>query len=216
MSVPPFLLAFVGERHFLEVPSLSNQMADFVWLVSVVGGYASDRIGRRGVIATMASLTSIIGFSLYYGKVYFSVVSILLTYSNNRGLSGSHNARIRYASLFFSLPGSICVIPALTTWLAINVGPSRDRAIALALKSCVNCLGSVLSVWIFGSDYEEASRICVWLSVGATFGCIGCIWYMNAANDRREKARNIISGDDTTVGAVKEEGDRSIWFRYTL
>lgn len=161
-------------------------------IVSVGAGHKSDKSNERGLICLLSFFVSFLGFFIYFSTFPSSFSLLFLNLNLNTCIYlVSSIPVIQYLSLFLSLPGTISSIPALTTWLAVNVETSyEDKAIAVAFKSGFNCIGSVLSIWLFGSfgkQYEIAVGMCMMLELAAMGWCVGCWGLMRKENLRRRE-----------------------------
>ncbi|KAA1073039.1 hypothetical protein PGT21_035038 [Puccinia graminis f. sp. tritici] len=90
--------------------------------------YCSDRYQARGLMSGISAILSIVGFAMFYG---------------------SGDDKVRYASLFLSIPGAYGVAPCLSAWTADNSAPHARKATALAFGTMVGNSGGLFSVWIF-------------------------------------------------------------------
>ncbi|KAA1083091.1 hypothetical protein PGT21_024815 [Puccinia graminis f. sp. tritici] len=98
----------------------------FIFLLGL--SYCSDRHQARGLMAGMSAILSIIGFAIFYA---------------------SGDEKVRYGSLFLSIPGAYGVTPCMTAWTADNSAPHVRKATALAFGTMVGNAGGLFSVWIF-------------------------------------------------------------------
>ncbi|OAV94823.1 hypothetical protein PTTG_06219 [Puccinia triticina 1-1 BBBD Race 1] len=98
----------------------------FIYILGL--SYWSDRYQSRGLAGGTSAALAIIGFSIFYGSTY---------------------DKLRYASLFLSIPGAYGVMPSLAAWTADNSEPHVRKASALACGGMVANVGGLFSVWIF-------------------------------------------------------------------
>ncbi|EFP81425.2 uncharacterized protein PGTG_07046 [Puccinia graminis f. sp. tritici CRL 75-36-700-3] len=135
-----------------------------VAFVFVLGlSYWSDRRQARGLACGISSVIAITGFAVFYA---------------------SGHDKVRYGSLFLSVPGAYGASPSLSAWTADNSAPHMRKATALALGTMVANSGGLFCVWaslllsfsvrqITGSDlkafFYAASIIwwCLDLHIGA-------------------------------------------------
>ncbi|WAR62393.1 hypothetical protein PtB15_14B488 [Puccinia triticina] len=80
-------------------------------------------------MSSLSAVLSIIGFAIFYA---------------------SGDQKVRYGSLFFSIPGAYGVSPCLTAWTADNSAPHERKATALALGTMIGNSGGLFSVWAGG------------------------------------------------------------------
>ncbi|KAA1109080.1 hypothetical protein PGT21_032724 [Puccinia graminis f. sp. tritici] len=100
-----------------------------VAFVFVLGlSYWSDRRQARGLACGISSVIAITGFAVFYA---------------------SGHDKVRYGSLFLSVPGAYGASPSLSAWTADNSAPHMRKATALALGTMVANSGGLFCVWIF-------------------------------------------------------------------
>ncbi|KAH7889364.1 major facilitator superfamily domain-containing protein [Phlebopus sp. FC_14] len=181
-------LGYAGNRaQLMSVPPFA---AAFV--SSLISAFVSDRYRCRGLTTIFFSILALIGFSIK-----------------------SH--RIRYGSLFFSVSGSYCAAPALSTWMANNSAPHVRRATSIAIAFIMTNSGGILATWLLGSlspapDYTKAT-------VTSIIMCIGMVVFsaINIAYLLRENRAKIVKRRTMSKEEEPEHlGDRSAWFVYSL
>ncbi|POW04086.1 hypothetical protein PSTT_10632, partial [Puccinia striiformis] len=106
----------------------------FIFLVGM--SYWSDKRQTRAHASVISAVLSIIGFAIFYA---------------------SSSAKVRYGSLFISIPGAYAVSPSLGAWTADNSEPHKRKATAIRtwshggkLRRIIQCLGKSLH-----SDLQE-------------------------------------------------------------
>ena len=129
----------------------------------------------------------------------------------------STSSSIRYGSLFFSVTGAFCAVPALNAWLTNNSTPHTRRATAVAVNYIMAELGGILSTWLLGSlspapDYTTATITFIAMSVCIVVIAITNLAYLSRENRMKAVRRQEMSKEDEPEGL----GDRSAWFIYSL
>jgi MFS family permease len=105
MSVPPYVVAA---------------------FTTVVAGYMSDRLKKRGIVAIAFASLGLVGFLL---------------------LLASKNPNIQYAGLFLSAAGVYPLIPVVVSWGSNNCGGSLKKGVATAIIVSFGNAGGVIS-WV--------------------------------------------------------------------
>jgi MFS family permease len=103
MSVPPYVVAA---------------------FTTVVAGYMSDRLKKRGIVAIAFASLGLVGFLL---------------------LLASKNPNIQYAGLFLSAAGVYPLIPVVVSWGSNNCGGSLKKGVATAIIVSFGNAGGVIS-----------------------------------------------------------------------
>ncbi|KAI9568128.1 major facilitator superfamily domain-containing protein [Boletus coccyginus] len=166
------------------------------FVLSFISSFVSDRYHCRGYTVIFFSLMEVIGFTMFYA---------------------STSNRIRYASLFFSVTGAYCAVPALQTWIANNSSPHTRRATALGVTFTMAELGGILSTWLLGSlsagpDYTAAAITFIAMSVCMVILATVNLAYLRRENRLKAEMRQKMTKDEEPWGL----GDRSAWFIYSL
>ncbi|EIW85122.1 MFS general substrate transporter [Coniophora puteana RWD-64-598 SS2] len=164
--------------------------------VSLISAVLSDRYHCRGLVATMFSLLCLIGLAMFLG------------FKSND---------VRYGSLFLSVPGTYCVAPALSTWMANNSAPYVRRATSIAIGFIMTNSGGILATWLLGSlspapDYRKATTTFVIMSALMAILSALNIVYLSRQNRTKAEKRRIFTLEQDEDHA----GDRSAWFEYSL
>ncbi|KAH9482229.1 putative transporter [Psilocybe cubensis] len=164
--------------------------------LAMVGAYVSDRYRCRGYITMFGSLLCVIGFAMFLG---------------------SNRQRVRYGSLFFSIPGTYLVAPTLSTWNANNAAPYTRRATAIAIGFIFTNSGGILATWLLGNlspgpAYKLATRVLLSFSALMVATAALNTWYLWNENKKKAVIRGKITRDQEKPGL----GDRSAWFEYAL
>ncbi|KAG6379676.1 major facilitator superfamily domain-containing protein [Boletus reticuloceps] len=119
-------LGFAGNHaQLMSVPPYA-----VTFVLSIISAFVSDHFQCRGYVVILCSLLQVIGFSIFYA---------------------SRSNHVRYASLFFSVTGAFCTVPAQNAWLTNNSAPHTRRATAVAIAFTMAELGGILSTWLLGS-----------------------------------------------------------------
>ncbi|WAR56599.1 hypothetical protein PtB15_7B448 [Puccinia triticina] len=105
--------------------------------------------------------------------------------------------RVRYASLFLSIPGAFGVMPSLAAWTADNSEPHVRKASALAWGGMVANVGGLFSVWIFTLGqpprYPLPTEINIFLAVVIITCCVlNVMWLRHAQKNKSEKRNEIL------------------------
>ncbi|TFK91202.1 MFS general substrate transporter [Polyporus arcularius HHB13444] len=177
-------------------------------VLAILTALVADRYAVRGMTMIILGTMATIGFALFLGK------SAFLSYDNG----------VRYGSLFLIVPGVFCIGPPLGAWIANNTAPLVRRATALALASTIRNIGSILSMWLFGSisappRYTSASITLLVFQVGTVVcvaGALVHVWRENKRKARRRiewRASQGMTGEPPREVPVRNE---SIWFEYVM
>jgi len=166
------------------------------YLLSLISAVLSDRYHCRGLVATIFSLLCLIGFAMFLG------------FKSND---------VRYGSLFLSVPGTYCVAPALSTWMANNSAPYVRRATSIAIGFIMTNSGGILATWLLGSlspapDYRKATTTFVIMSALMALLSALNIVYLSRQNRTKAEKRMIFTLEQDEDHA----GDCSVWFEYSL
>jgi dipeptide/tripeptide permease len=130
---------------------------------------------------------------------------------------GSNSNRVKYASLFFSIPGSGSLQTCLATWMSNNVAPHIRRATATAMLYIAANIGGILATWLFGTlssapKYKSATLTSLAM-IACTIVLVGVnMAYLSGENRRKQGQRLTLIRDQEPHGL----GDKSAWFTYTL
>ncbi|KAF8198500.1 major facilitator superfamily domain-containing protein [Pholiota molesta] len=166
------------------------------FVLTMLGAYISDRYHCRGFVSIFSCILCIIGFAMFLK---------------------SKDHKIRYASLFFSIPGTYLSAPTLSTWSANNAAPHTRRATAIAIGFIMTNSGGILATWLLGSlspapNYTLATRVLLAFSVLMAVISSLNVWYLWDQNKKKAEIRKTSTRDQETPGL----GDRSAWFIYAL
>jgi hypothetical protein len=130
---------------------------------------------------------------------------------------GSASNSVKYASLFFSIPGSGSAQTCITAWISNNAAPYSRRATAVALVTVAASLGGTLSTWLYGTlspapEYKSATLASL-IGAGGSVLLMGAnIVYLSRENKRKERKRMTMTKEQERHGL----GDKSAWFEYSL
>ena len=183
--------------------------------MSFISAVVSDRYQCRGYTAIFFSILGLIGFTMFYGTLKPSTRKGCL--SDRFPYPASTSSDVRYASLFFSVTGAFCAVPAQTAWLANNSAPHTRRATAVAVNFIMAELGGILSTWLLGSlspapDYTTATITFIAMSICIVVIAIANLAYLSRENRLKAVRRQKMRKEDEPEGL----GDRSAWFIYSL
>jgi MFS family permease len=171
------------------------------FVITMIFAFISDRFRARGAITAFSSVLAIIGFSMFY--------------------TAKHN-NIRYASLFFSVPGAYLSAPTITTWVANNSAPATRRATAVAIAFILTNAGGITATWLLGSIspapyYKSATRDFIIMSVLMLVFSIINTAYLAMENRKKKVIREqaAAEGKEKTLAEEPGLGDKSAWFVYS-
>ena len=182
----------------------------------MVTAFISDWYRCRGYTTIFLSLLAVVGYSMYLGKHLYFCLGQLLRFHPTY-LEASDSNKVRYGSLFLSLPGIYCAAPAMATWNANNVAPATRRATSVALGFIMTNSGGILATWLLGSlspppKYTSATITFVIFAVGMVV-LNGCnLVYLRWQNQKKAKRRISMTKESESDGL----GDGSAWFIYSL
>ncbi|KAA1102875.1 hypothetical protein PGTUg99_036908 [Puccinia graminis f. sp. tritici] len=152
--------------------------------------YWSDRYQSRSLAAGFSATLAIIGFAIFYG---------------------SNFDKLRYASLFLSIPGVYGVMPSLAAWTADNSEPHVRKAAALACGGMVANIGGLFSIWIFTLGqpprYALPTTINIFLAALIVVCCIVNVMWLRYAERNKVTKRDEILHKFTLVDS-DENSDR--------
>ncbi|OAV92306.1 hypothetical protein PTTG_03927 [Puccinia triticina 1-1 BBBD Race 1] len=146
----------------------------FIFLLGL--SYWSDRHQARGLMSSLSAVLSIIGFAIFYA---------------------SGDQKVRYGSLFFSIPGAYGVSPCLTAWTADNSAPHERKATALALGTMIGNSGGLFSVWIFTLGHKPRYHLPTAINLAFGVMIIVCsilntVWLGHAQRNKVIKRHKIL------------------------
>ncbi|KAI7941672.1 hypothetical protein MJO29_013746 [Puccinia striiformis f. sp. tritici] len=165
----------------------------FIFLVGM--SYWSDKRQTRAHASVISAVLSIIGFAIFYA---------------------SSSAKVRYGSLFISIPGAYAVSPSLGAWTADNSEPHKRKATAIALGAMVANSGGLFSVWIFvlgkKPRYHLPTAFNIFFGVAIIVCCIlNTIWLSHAQKKKVAKRSDILEkfGLRSASASFKQEENES-------
>ena len=162
----------------------------------MISAHISDQFHCRGLVSIFSSVLSVIGFSMFLA---------------------SGKQRIRYASLFFSIPGCYTAAPTLSTWNANNTAPHTRRATAIAIGFIMTNSGGILATWLLGA-LSPAPRYFIGTKVLLSFSVLLVVFsafnILYLWNENRKKGE--IRQTSTLEQGEPSLGDQSAWFVYSL
>lgn len=180
LSVPPYVLAAI---------------------TTVLAGYFSDRIQKRGIVAMVSTSVGALGYIL-----------LLVT----------QNPAVNYTGLFLAAAGCYPLIPVVVSWGANNCGGSLKKGVGSAIIVSVGNAGGIISSFIYPSSdkpkYTKGHAICL-AYCGIVFVTAGGMWAYYSRQNRLKDERNAQRSSPWTEEERKqyeEHGDSVDWFRYTI
>lgn len=180
MSTPPYVLAA---------------------FTTIIAGYMSDRLQKRGIVAILFGSIGALGF-------------LLLIVTKIPG--------VNYVGLFLAAAGVYPLIPVVVSWGSNNCGGSLKKGVATAIIVSVGNAGGVISSFIYPAvdkpRYFKGHAIniayCGFVVVSAAF----VTWYLGNENKKKD-ARNAARDQPWTEAERAEHEDRGDdvdWFKYTI
>ncbi|RPD76419.1 MFS general substrate transporter [Lentinus tigrinus ALCF2SS1-7] len=159
--------------------------------LAILTGLVADRYAVRGLTMIISGTIATIGFTMFFA-------------SNENG--------VRYGSLFLIVPGVFCIGPPVSAWISNNTAPLVRRATALGLASTIRNLGTILSMWLYGSispppRYTSATITLLAFQIGTVICVAGALVHIVMENKRKERMRL-----EWRVPLRNE----SIWFEYVM
>ncbi|KAI0739195.1 MFS general substrate transporter [Daedaleopsis nitida] len=171
-------------------------------VVSIATAIIADRYAVRGATMIILATMSTIGFAIFLA---------------------SSDDKVRYGSLFLSVPGAFGGIVPLSTWLANNVAPMARCSVALGVIVTITNFSSTLAVWMFGPisappKYTAATITLLVFQIGMLGCAVGTQIYLLAENRRKARLREAAMRDrQERDEEEKEKGaNDSIWFTYVM
>ncbi|WAQ86731.1 hypothetical protein PtA15_7A459 [Puccinia triticina] len=171
---PTVVMRFGYSPRATQLLTVPPFVVAFIYILGL--SYLSDRYQSRGLAGGTSAGLALIGFSMFYGSSY---------------------DRVRYASLFLSIPGAFGVMPSLAAWTADNSEPHVRKASALAWGGMVANVGGLFSVWIFTLGqpprYPLPTEINIFLAVVIITCCVlNVMWLRHAQKNKSEKRNEIL------------------------
>ncbi|KAI1002194.1 hypothetical protein K3495_g6004 [Podosphaera aphanis] len=117
LSIPPYLVAC---------------------LCTIIGNFAADRSGQRGLFVLGFEVIAIIGFLM---------------------LVTSGLPHVQYAGSFFAASGIYPLVPLVTTWTSNNIGGSFKRCVGLAMQVGFGNLGGALAGFVY-LPQDQPRQVC--------------------------------------------------------
>ncbi|KAF8434512.1 major facilitator superfamily domain-containing protein [Boletus edulis BED1] len=185
-------LGFAGNHaQLMSVPPYA-----VTFVLSIISAFVSDHFQCRGYVVILCSLLQVIGFSIFYA---------------------SRSNHVRYVSLFFSVTGAFCTVPAQNAWLTNNSAPHTRRATAVAVAFIMAELGGILSTWLLGfispaPNYTTATIGLIVMAICMVIFPSINLAYLWRENRLKAERRQRMRREDEPDGL----GDRSAWFIYSL
>jgi len=168
---------------------------------TVISGYVSDRLQKRGIVAIVFASLGSLGFLM---------------------LLVSHNANVQYAGLFLAAAGVYPLIPIVVSWGSNNCGGSLKKGVATAIIVSFGNAGGVISSFIYPSTdkprYKKGHAICFAYCLIVVVSAIMMIFYLGRQNKKKE-ARNAARDHPWTAEeklAYEDDGDDVEWFKYAI
>ncbi|KAI9612941.1 hypothetical protein H4Q26_010210, partial [Puccinia striiformis f. sp. tritici PST-130] len=149
--------------------------------------------------------------------------------------------KVRYGSLFISMPGAYAVVPSLAAWATSNSAPYRRKASTIAITAISGGFGGLLCVWVFVIASKPRYYLPTGLSIAFGVALIICcilntIWLKRAQEIKSRRRNQILNkfsiqspGADSSVDEMVENerallsaqawdhlGDQHPDFKYTF
>lgn len=190
-------------------------------LFSLLTAYFSDRTGKRALFIALSYSIMFIGF--------------LIAAVRPASVPG-----LAYAGVFIAACGIYPAFPGMITWASNNLASSGKRAIGMALHIGMGSFGGAMGANFYRTRDAPGFRLghCLNLGFVVLGGCaiVGIHWSYGRENKAREqRCVEMLAELERRVQAEKgeeenlrrgflvrkeeslaHEGDRSVWFRYTL
>lgn len=190
-------------------------------LFSLTTAYFSDRTGKRALFIAVSYSIMFIGF--------------LIAAVRPASVPG-----LAYAGVFIAACGIYPAFPGMITWASNNLASSGKRAIGMAFHIGMGSFGGAMGANFYRARDAPGFRLghCLNLGFVVLGGCgiMGIYWSYGRENEARERrCVELVEGLESRVKAEKSEeeelrraflvekeeslaheGDRSVWFRYTL
>ncbi|POW01469.1 hypothetical protein PSHT_12528 [Puccinia striiformis] len=172
-------------------PTIPPFAVGFIFLVGM--SYWSDKRQTRAHASVISAVLSIIGFAIFYA---------------------SSSAKVRYGSLFISIPGAYAVSPSLGAWTADNSEPHKRKATAIALGAMVANSGGLFSIFVLGKKprYHLPTAFNIFFGVAIIVCCIlNTIWLSHAQKKKAAKRNDILEkfGLRSASASFKQEENES-------
>lgn len=124
----------------------------------------------------------------------------------------SRSNYVCYAFLFFSIPGILCAVPTLPTWLSNNSAPHTRRATAIATVTLVTQGAAILSTWLLGyvsppPDYTLTTITFIAMSISMVVLSMVNMVYLWRENRLKAEMKDIMKKEDEP----DDLGDRSAY-----
>ncbi|KAK6579872.1 hypothetical protein PZA11_007580 [Diplocarpon coronariae] len=178
MTVPPYVVACI---------------------CTILGNYAADKAGQRGVF--------LLGFQS------LAIIGLLM-------LITSDMPHVQYAGTFLAASGIYTLVPLITAWNSNNIGGSMKRGVGIAMQVGFGNLGGVISGFVYLS--RDGPRFIKGHSILIAFTSMSFVltyvmtMYYRRENARREKIFAEISHTDEQRFDEREKGDDATFYRYTV
>ncbi|WAQ87751.1 hypothetical protein PtA15_8A657 [Puccinia triticina] len=166
-----FLFEFGYSPSATQLFSVPPFALAFLFLLGL--SYWSDSRQSRGVACSISAALSIIGFAIFYA---------------------SGQEKVRYGSLFLSVPGAYGVGPSLAAWTADNSEPHMRKATAIALGTMVANSGGLFSIFVLGHKprYYLPTAINLFLGVLIIACSVSNMVWLRYAQKQKVARRNDI------------------------
>ncbi|POV96264.1 hypothetical protein PSHT_15232 [Puccinia striiformis] len=215
---PTIINSFGYSPRATQLYSVPPIALSFFTLLGV--SYLSDHYQARGLATIFGAVLSVIGFALFYI---------------------SEDYKVRYGSLFISMPGAYAVVPSLAAWATSNSAPYRRKASTIAITAISGGFGGLLCVWVFVIASKPRYYLPTGLSIAFGVALIICcilntIWLKRAQEIKSRRRNQILNkfsiqspGADSSVDEMVENerallsaqawdhlGDQHPDFKYTF
>lgn len=169
------------------------------FVVMMATAYFSDRFEARGGTTCGGAILGLIGFIIFLA-------------------SNPSQTKLKYGSLFLSVPGIYSIPPSLAAWLSNNSFGHYRKAVSIAIGFICTNLGGILSTWLFPNSespqFRRATIINItFSSIIVIFTILNMCW-LRYANVRKKTRRDkLLYGYqlDTSDAAVNSEESIRAW-----
>ncbi|RPD64219.1 MFS general substrate transporter [Lentinus tigrinus ALCF2SS1-6] len=199
-------------RIYSTLTSLSTFLPSIVASLGYAGSVAQlMTVPPFAVSAALAILTGLVA-----DRYAVRGLTMIISASNENG--------VRYGSLFLIVPGVFCIGPPVSAWISNNTAPLVRRATALGLASTIRNLGTILSMWLYGSispppRYTSATITLLAFQIGTVICVAGALVHIVMENKRKERMRlewRVCHGMMVDPPREVPLRNESIWFEYVM
>jgi sugar phosphate permease len=169
-------------------------------ICTVLGGFYSDRMGKRGLFLSCFAVTALVGYTL---------------------LIATHIPAAQYIGTFLAACGVYPMIPIMVMWNGNNVGGTVKRGVGIAIQIGFGNCGGVIASFIYRN--QDKPRYLIGHGVNMAFMGMSLIlivlqmFILSSINKKRDREHG--RPEDYSVEAKRAEmdlGDQASFFRYTI